>query len=610
MQLCIRAVLNLIGATSLAIAQPSVFPPRAANAPSGSEFAKQIESLEFYAREEAIYRQITEGNVPDFLRRFVPINITDISSGGTNVATIRVTPDYLAVGSDEDYLLIPMSPDTAQRLADQLGCALPTPKIVDEIWRAATVKLTPVPMTPGTDMVTVRKFAEHNAIVRTQRLGQVTSHPFGALVAGNKKDVVVSVRLQSATNRVAIYGWHRTNGQPIQPTYMGHTAAWVDYSHGIRLVHTGMILNGRARKVGEVLADAATADLLSGEGRMNSVRYVTATNSVVPTQHLATVKDNGRQTMPVWADFRRANSFDEWTTTFNYAPEVRVTINAPAPSEFEKGKTVRLIFYALPNGNTIEQTIGKKIAPGEDWHFNIQHIGGQLRWLRQRLTNEVLVVAYLEAAMKSWPAWRQKHGDTRIPGLVENVKGIFTTNQTEVVLTGHSGGGSFTFGYLNTLAQIPSEVTRIAFLDSNYGYRTTNHFDKLADWLQASNRNILCVLAYQDYLGLLDGKSFVSEQGGTWGRSQQMLNDLTGRFHFKESRLEEGLNLFAALNGRVGFIMKENAERKIWHTVQVERNGFIHSQLIGSNFEGVSYQYLGERVYEGLIDYQSDANGE
>ena len=72
-------------------------------------------------------------------------------------------------------------------------------------------------------------------------------------------------------------------------------------------------------------------------------------------------------------------------------------------------KPVLLIFYALPNGNTIEQTIGKVLKPDNDWHFDIQHIGAQMRWLRTELTNRTLVVAYLEAATKSWPTWRKAH---------------------------------------------------------------------------------------------------------------------------------------------------------------------------------------------------------
>jgi len=78
-------------------------------------------------------------------------------------------------------------------------------------------------------------------------------------------------------------------------------------------------------------------------------------------------------------------------------------------------KPLLLIFFATPNGNTIEQTIGKQMQPGDDWHFNIQHIGAQTRFLRNILTNQTIVVAYLENSLKSWPAWRRNEAERNTP---------------------------------------------------------------------------------------------------------------------------------------------------------------------------------------------------
>jgi hypothetical protein len=156
------------------------------------------------------------------------------------------------------------------------------------------------------------------------------------------------------------------------------------------------------------------------------------------------------------------------------------------------------------------------------------------------------------------------------------------------------------FGYLNTMEKIPGDVTRIAFLDSDYGYETKLHADKIKSWLAASDENYLCVLAYQDYLALLNGKTFVSENGGTWGRSQTMLNDLSAQFQFS-SRTNDELETFSALNGRIELLLKENPEQKIFHTVQVERNGFIQALLSGTADEGKNYEYFGERIYTNFI---------
>ena len=122
---------------------------------------------------------------------------------------------------------------------------------------------------------TVPVFSNHNATVRAQRTAQLKAHPLGALVAGHQKDVVFSARLAAAPGKVAIYGWHQTNGAPIQPLYLGHTAAWVDYSQCTRLVQQKMLVNGQPKTVAEVLADPALSGLLSDEGVIPDPRYPT-----------------------------------------------------------------------------------------------------------------------------------------------------------------------------------------------------------------------------------------------------------------------------------------------------------------------------------------------
>jgi hypothetical protein len=573
------------------LAQSLELPQRNTNAPDGDAFVKQITALDLMQRDEAIANEVLAGNVPTFLRTFCPVTVTNVAEGATNIGTFYVAPDYLAVGSDENYFLAPVSPGTAQRLADRLDCVLPTRKMVNAIYAAAEVKLAPSPIPPSVAMTTVPVFARHNETIRAQRMALTNSLPLGALVAGHKKDVVISARLAAVTNKVAIYGWHQTNGVAIQPLYLGHVWWWVDYSQCIRLVSQNMVVNGQQKCVADVLADPALCGLISDEGVVTNARY--PTNFVMT----ATEKIN----LPWPERFSASGHFGEWEREIRAADDVRIRVNAPAPESFAPDKPVLLVFYALPNGNTIEQTIGRKLQPGDDWHFDIQHIGAQTRWLRQVLTNQTVVVAYLEAGTKSWPAWRKQHGDRRIPEILDGVRGIFSSNRTEVVLAGHSGGGSLLFGYLNTVEKIPADVRRIAFLDSDYAYESGLHADKIAGWLAASDEHHLCVLAYQDYVALLNGKTFVSENGGTWGRSHAMLDDLGRQFQFT-NRTNGGLETFSALDGRAEFLLKENPEKKIYHTVQVERNGFIQALLSATPDEGKGYEYFGERVYTNWIE--------
>ena len=574
-----------------AFAQTITLPPRATNALDGGGFIIKTSPLDFTRREQAVVEEVFAGNIPAFQRKFCPVTVTNTADGKTNVATFFAAPDYLAVGSDEDYFLAPVSPNTAQQIADQLGCVLPTRKMVDAIYAAADVKLAPSPIPPTAAMTTIPVFAQINTTIHAQRQAVLNSHPPGALVAGHKKDVVISARLAGVPNKVAIYGWHQTNGVPIQPLYLGHAASWVDYSQCIRLVQSEMIVNGETKTIAEVLADPKLCGLISDEGVLTNARY--PTNLIAPA---ASVKI----ALP-WPEKFTANPhFGEMVREVELPDDVRMVINAPARESFAPDEPVLLIFYALPNGNTIEQTVGKTLTPGDDWHFDIQHIGAQTRWLRETLTNRTIVVAYLEAATKSWPAWRKTHDDAAIVRIVAGVRGIFAGRKVEVVLAGHSGGGSLTFGYLNAVEKIPDDVKRIAFLDSDYAYDSTLHADKIKNWLAVSGENHLCVLACQDYLGLLNGKTFVSESGGTWGRSRAILADLGAQFKFT-SHTNNGLEVFSALDGRIQFLLKENPERKIFHTVQVERNGFIHALVSGTPDEGRGYEYFGARAYTKWI---------
>lgn len=572
-------------------AQVLDLPPRAPNALSGSEFARRVATLDLGERDREVYAQVMAGNVPDFLRRLCPVPARSVVEGRINSGTYYVTPDYLAVGSDDDYFLAPISPYTAQRIAEALHCTLPTPKMVNQIFFAAEVKLAPAPIPPSAAMTTVPVFRQHNDLVRAQRAEQLPAHPLGALVAGHKKDVVLTARLAANPGKVAIYGWHRTNGLPIQPLYLKHSAAWVDYSQCVRLVQQKMVANETARTVAEVLADPALAGLLSDEGPLAAVRY--PTNAPLALQTLTNQASVNR--------LMTNAAFDERLTSFTFNPEVKVRVNLPGEAAFAAAGKVLLIFYALPNGNSTDQTAGRIPRPGDDWRFDIQHIDAQTRFLRDLIKDRAVVVVYLEAAGKSWPAWRKAHGDRQIPEIVATVKKLFPGRAVEVVLNGHSGGGSFIFGYLNAVDRIPDDVVRIAFLDSNYAYsRAQGHLDKLVKWLSSPRQPSLCVLAYNDAAALLNGTNFVSAAGGTWGKSHAMLRDLAGTFQFT-SQTNAGLRKHWALDGRVQFLLKENPERKILHTVQVERNGFIHSLVSGTTNEGRGYEYFGPRAYTRWI---------
>ncbi len=522
-------------------------------AETGTDFSRRVAGLSREEREAEVVAAVRKGDMPGWWKTFVEVKLGD--------ATIAVAPDYLCVGTDEDYWLAPLTPAVAQVLADELGCVLPTRKMVDAIWGAAAVKLEPRPIPPSAAMTTAAVFTAHNATVRAQRAERAEAT--GALVAGHKKDVVVTARLVASPGKVAIYGWHRAVGAAIQPLYLGHTAAWVDYSHGVRFVRKEMTVAGEATTVAAVLADAKKSVLLSDEGPVAVARYAT-----------------------------------ERSEDVKLADDMRAVVNAPLL--IDPTKATRLVIYGAPAGNSIEQTWGRRTREGDDWHFDIQHVGAQTRWLRLHATEVNWVVACVQAEQRSFVLWKRAHPDDhprRAGAIVEALRVKFPG--AKLVLAGHSAGGALTFSFLDGVEKVPDDVERIAWLDSNYAYDAAKgHAKKLAAWLEVEDERRMVVLAYQDYVALLNGKTSVSENGGTWGRSLAMLRDFGAEgVTWTRSDGGEGLQRHTALGGRVEFLLKENPERAVLHTRLVEWNGFIHAMLSGTTRVGVGYRYLGPRVY-------------
>jgi hypothetical protein len=141
--------------------------------------------------------------------------------------------------------------------------ALPTRKIVDSIYAQSALRLQPQTMTPGPRMTSTDYFVTHNQRIEQQRAGR----GLGTLIAGQKKDLVLTNRLfRQPSPRVAIYGWHRAVGKPIQPLSTVHGAAYADYSHGLRLIGGIAEVNGSQRSIFELFEDPTLARLLSFEG--------------------------------------------------------------------------------------------------------------------------------------------------------------------------------------------------------------------------------------------------------------------------------------------------------------------------------------------------------
>lgn len=135
-----------------------------------------------------------------------------------------VSPIYIA----------PVAIGEAQKIADLNGFQLPTPALVDAIWKAADLKLDPnprmhdgTPKTMNSDEMNISQLA----YIKKQIDEKSPNWDF-KLLAGSHKDVV-----KTKDGKLGLYGWQKLpSGKNIQGLFTGHGLDWKDYSQGARLV--------------------------------------------------------------------------------------------------------------------------------------------------------------------------------------------------------------------------------------------------------------------------------------------------------------------------------------------------------------------------------------
>jgi len=287
-------------------------------------------------------------------------------------------------------------------------------------------------------------------------------------------------------------------------------------------------------------------------------------------------------------------------------PQVRIYANQPTITAEENSKPApsRVMIFALPNGNTLEQTLGCAKAEGLDWHYDIQHVLAQTRLLRTLATEEPLTLVCAEAGGLSWPTWRTSRadGNARIGAFADEWRREFGGEDAIVTLTGHSGGGSFIFGVIEAFDEIPAWIDRIAILDANYAFDAAKHGDKLVRWLQGDESRRLVVLAYDDRNIEFNGKKVVGPDGGTFRATQRMVDAFRPTFEISEKQTGP-FTEYSGLDGRVRFYVHPNPQNKILHTALVgDMNGLVQAQTLGTPTEGTWGTFGGPRAYEAFVE--------
>src|ERR1700684_3704761 len=102
------SILCWLGCLDFACGQTLNLPPRAVNALGGQQFVNVITPMlapPDAQRENWIYAQVASGNIPDWMRTLKPVTTSAIINSVNHTITYYFAPEYLAIGSSNDYFL-------------------------------------------------------------------------------------------------------------------------------------------------------------------------------------------------------------------------------------------------------------------------------------------------------------------------------------------------------------------------------------------------------------------------------------------------------------------------------------------------------------------------
>jgi hypothetical protein len=236
--------------------------PSAIGSQTGDDFCQSIIGLmPGQHRDDLVMAKICSDGLPEFMK--TPVEIT-VSENG-NILKYYATPDYICIGTDSNYVRMPIMAKTMRALCDKMNMALSTRKMVNQVWNAAQAKMIPSPNGPPYTEVmgSITKLLENENRIRLQ----LENVSLGTLVSGIKKDVVNAKALTTAHDRLGIYGWIKKDSTPIQGlNCVSHNAQYVDYSQTLRGISRTMLLNGNEVDFYDIIKDQNLCSLISDEG--------------------------------------------------------------------------------------------------------------------------------------------------------------------------------------------------------------------------------------------------------------------------------------------------------------------------------------------------------
>lgn len=228
----------------------------------GTDIVKQLGNAGNSARERKIAELLEAEALPAFLSHLKPITVT---SGG-HTLVYYVMPDYLCLGEDSDFFHIPMTPPAAKHWMQKHNFSFPTKTMVDQIFKQCEMKVRPYTFgSLSKEVQKLRMEATPVYVDQSKKIQAVIGTNLGKLIAGHKKDVVLSNGLLNYPQNVAIYGWFES-GKAIQGlNFKSHVLGYVDYSHGLRMVSNVCHLDGVETTLQKIWSDPTLCLLIHDE---------------------------------------------------------------------------------------------------------------------------------------------------------------------------------------------------------------------------------------------------------------------------------------------------------------------------------------------------------
>ena len=239
---------------------------------SGSDLMTQYEQIaDPTARHMFVLRQVAARNMPASTLSFVPIKVT--GQKGTEVE-FQVSPHPLRIGTDQDWIEVPLDGPHALAAAELVGCTLPTAWMAMQTDLMAKKTRGMVHFFDALEITNLMKIdwnpeKPDGALLRSPELFERRSELLRAwltenkfedqwLIGGYYKDII-QPSATGAANRLWSYGGYDDQGNLIQPVGWMHTSNYFDYVTLPRFVKPWLKVNGQIVSISDFTDNAAYA---------------------------------------------------------------------------------------------------------------------------------------------------------------------------------------------------------------------------------------------------------------------------------------------------------------------------------------------------------------